>query len=85
MVEQHVSRARRSHAEKRPDDARRRHRRLEHVGLEPLIEKVDRAHRQQLNLVDAIVMAHAAKALADGQQLEQAARVERGRIGRRHG
>ena len=51
VVQQHVGRARRSHAEKRADDPRRRHRRLEHVGLEPLIEKIDRAHRQQLHLV----------------------------------
>ena len=59
VVEQHVRRARRAHAEKRPDDARRRHRRLQHVGLEPLIEEVDRAHRHQLDLVDAVVRAHA--------------------------
>ena len=84
VVQQHVGRARRSHAEKRADDPRRRHRRLEHVGLEPLIEKIDRAHRQQLHLVQAIVEAHAAEALADRQQLEQAARIERRRIGRQH-
>ena len=39
---------------------RRRHRRLEHVGLEPLVEKVDRAHRHQLRQVVAIAAARAA-------------------------
>ena len=55
VVQQHVGRTRRSHAEERADDARRAHRGLQHVGLEPLIEEVHRAHRQQLHLVDAVV------------------------------
>ena len=59
VVQQHVGGARRAHAEERADDARRRHRRLEHVGLEPLIEEVDRAHRHQLDLVVLVVVARA--------------------------
>ena len=54
VVKQHVSGARRSHAEERSDDPRCRHRRLEHVGLEPLIEKIDGAHRHELELVVTI-------------------------------
>ena len=63
VMEQHVRRAGRPDAEKRPDDARRRHRRLEHVGLEPLIEKVDRAHRHELDLVVLIAARQAPEAL----------------------
>ena len=84
MVQQHIGGAGRSHAQKRPDDARRRHRRLEHVGLEPLIEKVGRAHRHQLNLVVAVLVRQRAEAPRQEQQLAQLARVERHRIGRRH-
>ena len=66
VVEQHVGGARRSHAEKRADDARRRHRRLEHVGLEPLVEKVDRAHRHELDLVVPVVVRQRAEAACRG-------------------
>ncbi len=55
VMQQHVRRAGRAHAEERPDDARRRHRGLEHVGLEPLVEEIDRAHRHQLDLVVLVV------------------------------
>ena len=84
VVQQHVGRARRPHAEKRPDDPRRRHRRLEHVGLEPLIEEIDRAHRHQLDLVVAVHVGEGAEALAEERQLHELARIQRHRIGRRH-
>ena len=51
VMEQHVGGAGRSDAEKRADDARGRHRRLQDVGLEPLVEQVGGAHREQLHLV----------------------------------
>ena len=84
VVEQHVGRARRAHAEEGADDSRGAHRRLQHVGFEPLIQEVHGAHRQQLHLVDAVVVAHLLEAPADRQQLQQAARVERHRVGRGH-
>ena len=51
VVEQHVGRPRRAHAEKCSDDPRGGHRRLEDVGLEPLIQEIHGAHRHQLDLV----------------------------------
>ena len=75
VVQQDVGGARRPHAEERADDARRAHRGLQHVGLEPLIEEVHRAHRQELHLVDAIVRPHPAEAPAQADELEERARV----------
>ncbi len=49
VVQQHVRGAGRAHAQERPDDARRRHRRLQQIGLEPLVEEVRGAHRHQLD------------------------------------
>jgi hypothetical protein len=69
---------------KRPDDARRGHRRFEHVGLEPLIEEVDRAQRHQLNLVVLILARQRAKALQQEEELLESARIERRGIGRQH-
>ena len=51
VVQQHVGRARRAHAEERADDPARRHRGLQHVGLEPLVEQVGRAHGHELEQV----------------------------------
>ncbi len=83
-MEQHVRRPWRAHAEKRPDDPRRRHRCLEYVGLEPLIEKVDRAHGHELDLVVLIAARQATKALEQEEQLLEPSRIERGRIRRQH-
>ena len=49
VVEQHVRGPGRADALVRADDPRRRHRRLERVGLEPLVEEVRRAHRHELD------------------------------------
>ena len=49
VVEQHVGRARRAHAQERADDPRGRHRGLQGVGLEPLVEHVGRAHGHELH------------------------------------
>ena len=83
-MEQHVGGSRRAHAEERPDDARRRHRGLEHVGLEPLIEKVHGAHRHELDLVVLIAARQTTKALQQEEQLLESSRIERGRIRRQH-
>ena len=84
VVEQDVRRARRTHAQERADDAAGRHRRLEHVGLEPLVEKVRRAHRHELHLVVAIGTRQVAEAPAQERQPRQLPRVERPRVWRRH-
>ena len=83
-MQQNVGGARRAHAEKRADDSRGRHRGLEHIGLEPLIEKINGGHGHQLDLVVFVVARHALKAAADEEQLHQFARIERGRVGRDH-
>ena len=85
VVQQHVRRARRAHAQERADDPRRRHRRLEHVGLEPLVEEVDGAHRHQLDLVVAGRRRAARGSAGRGTAAcSRLARIERHRIGRRH-
>ena len=82
VMEQHVRRARRAHTLKRADDARCRHRRLQHVGLEPLIEKIGRAHRHQLHEPVARFGRHRLEAAAEPEELAQVGRRERQRIGR---
>ena len=84
VMQQNVSRSRRTHAEERSDDARRRHRRFEHIGFKPLVQEVDGAHGHQLHLVVFVLAGHALKAAADEQQLHQFFRIERRRIGRHH-
>ena len=69
VVQQHVGGARRAHAEEGADDARGRHGGLEHVGLEPLVEKVDRAHGHQLHLVVLVLAAEVLEAAAEEEQL----------------
>ena len=69
VVQQHVGRPRRSHAEERADDARRGHRRLEHVGLEPAIEEVHRAHRQEPQVRRLLAVAQRAEAPSHAEQV----------------
>src|SRR6266704_3120059 len=49
MMKEHVGGAGRAWTKERADDPARRLRRLEDVRLEPLIQKVRRAHRHQLD------------------------------------
>ena len=85
VVEQDVGRAGRAHAEERADDAGRRHRRLEHVGLEPLVEEVDGAHRHELDLVVLVRSPRAAgSAVPRNARSFRPFERERRRIGRRH-
>ena len=81
VMQEHVGRAGRAHAQERADDPRRRHRRLEHVGLEPLIEEVDGAHRHELNLVVLVAVGERLKAPAEREQ-NRAGRADRGMSGR---
>ena len=85
MVKQHVGRPRRAHPEERADDAGRGHRRFQHVGLEPPIEKVDGAHGHELHEVVLVLTRQRAEALDQKQQLSQIARMKRQRIRRQHG
>jgi hypothetical protein len=66
-----------------PRTPRRRHGGLEHIGLEPLVEEAGRAHRHQLQLVVLVLPGELPEAAQQEQQLLQAPRVERHRIGRR--
>ena len=84
VVQQHVGRTRRAHAEERADDAGRRHSRLEHVGLEPPVEKIDRAHRHQLRQVVAIAGRELQEAPPHLRERSDITRVQRQRIGGRH-
>ena len=84
VVQQNVSRAGAAHAQKGADDSGRRHRRLEHISLKPLVEKIDGAHRHQLHLVVLVVRREFLKATTHPEQFQQAFRIQRGRIGRRH-
>ena len=84
VMEQHVGGPGRAHAEERADDARGGHRRLEHVGLEPLIEEVDGAHRHQLDLVVLVLVRERLEAAAEREQVHQATRIERRGVGRGH-
>ncbi len=83
-MQQNISCAGRAHAEKSSDNSRRGHRRLEHVGLEPLIEKIDGAHGHELDLVVFVLARHALEAASDEEQLHQFLRIQRRRIGRNH-
>ena len=74
----------RAHAEECADDARGRHRGFEHVGLEPLIEKINGAHGHELDLIVFVVARHALEAASDEEQLHQFARVQRVGVGRDH-
>ena len=84
VMEQDVGGSGRAHSEERADDSGGRHRGLEHIGLEPLIEKVDGAHGHELNLVVLVVAREVLEAASDEEQLHQFARVERGGVGRDH-
>ena len=84
VMQQNVGGSRRAHAEECADDSGGRHRGLEDVGLEPLIEKIDGAHGHELDLVVFVVARHALEAASDEEQLHQFARIERGGVGRHH-
>ena len=83
-MQQNVGSAGRPHTEKRSDDARRRHRGLENVGLKPLVEKIDRAHGHELDLVVLVLAGHVLEAASEEEHLHQFARIERCRIRRNH-
>ncbi len=85
VVQQDVGGAGRAHAEKRADDSRRRHGGLEHVGLEPLVEEIDRAHGHELHLVVLVFAVEVFEAAAQEQQLHQVFGIERRGVGRHHG
>ena len=84
VMQQNVGGAGRAHAEKSSDNARGRHRRLEHIGLKPLIEKVGGAHGHELDLVVLVAARHALETASDEEQLHQFSGIERHRVGRDH-
>jgi PQQ-dependent dehydrogenase (methanol/ethanol family) len=56
--------------------AGRRHRGFQHVRLEPLIQEVDGAHRQELDLVVLVPIAQRLKAPAEEDEVHQPPRIE---------
>ena len=76
VVEQDVRRARALDALVGADDPRRRHRRLERVRLEPLVEEVRRAHRHQLDEDRLLALGQLLEAAGEAGQRQQRARVE---------
>ena len=83
-MQQHVGRPGRAHAQECADNAGGRHRRLEHIRLKPLIEKINGAHGHELHLVVLVLARHCLEAPADEQKLHQLAWVQRVRVRRHH-
>ena len=78
-MQQHVSGPRRARTEKRADDPARRFRRLQRPGLEPLVEIIRGAHREQfLQRVKALGTETAKKRGELRQRREVAGRARRG-------
>src|SRR4029434_3362492 len=76
VVEQDVGGARRSHAEERAHARRCSHGCFKEVGLEPLIEKVDRAHGHELYLVVLIFAGESLESASEEEQLYQLPQTE---------
>ena len=72
-MQEHVGGARRARSQEGADDAARGLRRLEHVGLKPLIQKVCRAHRHQLDERVQPLAPEAAEMLAELEQADEIA------------
>ena len=84
MVEQNVGGARRANAEERADDSGGGHGGFEHVGLEPLIEKIGGAHGHELDEIVFVFGVEILEALAEEGEFFQVARIEGSGIGRNH-
>ena len=82
VMEQDVRRPGRADALIRPDDPGRGHRRLERVGLEPLVEEVRRAHRHELDEDRLLALRQAAEGPRQADERQQRPRVEVGRVAR---
>ena len=68
MMGEHVSGSEGTNAQERPDDSPRQHRGLEHVGLEPLIQKSHGDHRPSAGIwVGLVAVAERLKAAAEVQ------------------
>ena len=85
VVEQDVGRARALDALVRADDPRRRHRRLERIGLEPLVEEVRGAHRHELDEDRLLALRELLEAAGEAGQGQQRPRIEAGQVGRGDG
>ena len=82
VVEQHVGGARRTRAQERSDDPARRDRRLQRVGLEPLVDEVGGAHRHQLDEQVQLLGLEAEEVPAEAHQAGRFASGELAGIGR---
>src|SRR5438132_13114686 len=81
VVQEHVRGARRARTEQRADDAARRLGAFQRLALEPFVEVIRRAHREELPQRVQVLLRQAAEIAAEAQEIEELARVERGRIG----
>ncbi len=84
VVEQDVGRARRADAEERADDARRGHRGLERIGLEPLVQEVGGAHRHQADERRLVALRQPGEVAGQPQHAQPVARVQAGDVRRDH-
>ena len=81
-MEQDVRGSRRPHALERSDDAGRRHRRLERIGLEPLVEEVRGAHRHQLHEHGLMRLREVAELLGEPDERQPLHRANRAGVRR---
>ena len=83
VVQQHVGRAGRARPLERADDARGAHRRLQRLGLEPLVEEVGRAHRHQLDERGLHLLRQILERLRERAERQPVPRRDLARVGRR--
>ena len=84
-MEEDVRRAGRADALESPDDSRRGHRRLQRIGLEPLVEEVGRAHGHELDERGLVALWEVAEPAGQPDQRHPRPRIEPPRVGRHHG
>ncbi len=84
MMQQHIGGSRRARSHESADDTARRHGRFEHVGLEPFVEKIRRAHGHELGQIVKKLLAQAAKMIADPGKPKKIFGIPRGRLRRNH-
>ena len=82
VVEQHVRGPRRTRPEEGADDPARGQRGLQHVGLEPLLEEVGRAHGHQLGEKVELVGLQAQEVASEAKHAGHVAGSEAGGVGR---
>ena len=70
-----------SNALERPDDPRGRHRGLQRIGLEPLVQEVVGRHRHELHEDRLLALGQLLEAPQQARERQQRSGVDRGRVG----